>query len=515
MAGLLGDPNALKASVTRFAKGFSPAQLVIIGLLGAVGITGVVFFFKWVSTPTYGVLLAGLDPKDAAAVTAKLQSDGVSYKLASGGTTVLVPQSALDKERLSVAAAGLPAGSTSNSWAAFDKQGLTSSSFQQQVAYQRALESTLAASLQKIDGIRSAEVHLALPEKRLFTEDQKPARASVLVQADGTPSSGTVDAMTHLISSAVPDLDAKDVSITDGNGTLLTGGSDAAGTRLDEKRSGYEDALSAQVSSMFDTLLGPGHAVVRVNAEMDPSSTTVDSQVYDPKKTAVLSSTTSTEQYGPGGGKSTSGALTASPVTPTPGSSASSSNGYTKTDAQSTNGVSVTTSHQVTAPGGLKRLTVAVAVDSNVKNAPSTGQVQNLVSNAVGLDPKRGDTISVTMQSFAATAAAGKKAAAAGPGIVGTATSHLPQAVGGLVLLLVGLGLLKSVRHGTSTDVPLEQVTAAVEARRRAELMGTAPLGLPAGSVPAQRSDVDGPVASDDEVAGLLRGWLASSGPHQ
>jgi flagellar M-ring protein FliF len=175
------DADALKARALGAARAFSPSQLVIAGLLTIVGLTGAVFFLRWVSAPTYGVLLAGLDAKDASAVTAKLSADGVAYKLEGGGTTVLVPQSVLDKERIAVAAAGLPAGTTQDGWAAFDKQGLTSSSFQQQVAYQRALEATLAGSLQGIEGVRSAEVHLALPERRLFSAEQDPARASVLV----------------------------------------------------------------------------------------------------------------------------------------------------------------------------------------------------------------------------------------------------------------------------------------------------------------------------------------------
>jgi len=509
------DVDLVKARLTRALKGFSPAQLVIIGLLSALGVTGVVFFMKWVSAPTYGVLLAGLDPKDAAAVTTKLQSDGVSYKLSAGGTTVLVPQGSLDKERLSIAAAGLPAGSTSNSWAAFDKQGLTSSSFQQQVAYQRALESTLADSLQQIDGVRSAQVHLALSQQRLFTQDQQPARASVLIQTDSTPSSDAVDAMTHLIASAVPDLDPKDVSITDGNGTLLTGGTDAGSSKLLQARNSYEDQLSAQVTSMFDTLLGPGHAVVRVNAEMDNSSTTVDRQVYDPKHTVPLTSSTSTEKYAPGSGPATttSGTLGSTPTTAN--STRSTSSGYTKTDTQTSNGVSVETSHSVVAPGGVKRLTVAVAVDSHAKNLPTISEMQSMVANAVGLDPARGDVISVATPAFATTGSSAKKAAAASTSSMSALTSHLSQVLGGVVLLLVGLGLLRSVRRGSATEVPMEQVTAAVEARRRAELGGATPLALPAGSIPTPRVDGELTSALDgspDEVAGLLRGWLASTG---
>jgi flagellar M-ring protein FliF len=508
------NPDVLKARTMGVLKAFSPSQLVIAGLLGVLGLTGAVFFLRWVSAPTYGVLLAGLDAKDAAAVTAKLSSDGVSYQLGGGGTTVLVPQSVMDRERIAVAAAGLPAGSTQDGWAAFDKQGLTSSSFQQQVAYQRALEATLAGTLQQIQGVRSAQVNLALPEKRLFSENQEPARASVLVQTSGTLSSDTVDAMTHLVASAVPSLDPKDVSITDGSGTLLTGDS-STGSKSDAARRSYEDALSAQVTSMFDTLLGPGHAVVRVNAEMDTSNTTIDSQTYDPKNSVVLNSTKSTETYAPGTTAATAGgALTSAngagqvPATTT---TTSKANGYSKTDTSASNGVSVTTAHKVLAPGGVKRLTVAVAVDSNAKNAPARADIQAMVSNAVGLDTTRGDTIAVTTPAFLITTPA-KAVTAAKAGPLGMLTDYGPKALGALLLLFVGFGFLRAVKNGTSTELPASQVTAAVEAGRRSSTAA-----LPA--MPSQRpgsEDLLGVIdSSPDEVTGLLRGWLENAGASQ
>ncbi|MGZ6791358.1 MAG: flagellar basal-body MS-ring/collar protein FliF [Mycobacteriales bacterium] len=516
------DVDALKARAVSTLKGFSPSQLVIIGLLSVVGLTGGVFFLKWVSAPSYGVLLAGLDPKDAEAVTAKLSSDGVQYKLASGGSTVLVPQASIDAERMKVAAAGLPAGSTQDGWAAFDKQGLTSSSFQQQVAYQRALEATLAGSLQEIDGVKSAQVHLALPEKRLFSENADPARASVLVQTTGTLSDGTVDAMTHLIASAVPSLSPKDVSITDGSGTLLTGGSTSTG-KADTARRAYEDALTAQVTSMFDTLLGPGHAVVRINAEMDTSDKTIDTQVYDPKQSAVLSQTTSSEKYAPSGATTTTtgGAVTTASVTgATAGqtSTTGGNNGYTKADSSTTNGVSVTQTHEVVAPGGVKRLTVAVAVDSNAKNAPNAATITSLVAGAVGYDAKRGDTLSVSTPAFlmsssktAATAAAAK----AGP--LDLVSTYGPKALGGLLLLFVGFGFLRTVKRGTATDIPAEQVTAAIEAGKRGAVTGRRSAPALTGTVPSPRASSDDLLGvldeSPDEVAGMLRGWLANVGP--
>jgi flagellar M-ring protein FliF len=515
------DTDALKGRALAVLKGFSPSQLVIIGLLSVLGLTGAVFFMRWVSTPSYGVLLAGLDAKDAQAVTAKLSADGVAYKLASGGTTVLVPQGSLDKERIAVAAAGLPTGSTQDGWTAFDKQGLTSSSFQQQVAYQRALEATLAGTLQDIDGVSSAQVHLALPEKRLFAQDAEAPSASVLVQTDGTLPDATVEAMTHLVSSAVPDLSPKAVSITDGSGTLLTGDASTTG-KADTARRGYEEALSAQVTSMFDTLLGPGHAVVRVNAEIDRADKTIDSEVYDPKSAAVLTESRSSEVYSPSptASPSSGGAVTSAGATgANAGRSTSTAggNGYTKSDSSTTTGVSKTTSHEVVAPGGVKRLTVAVAVDSNAKNAPSSADISAMVAGAVGLDPKRGDTLSVTTPAFLIPDAKTSTAkAAAGAGPLDLVKDYGPKALGGLLLLFVGFGFTRTLKKGISTELSAEQVTAALASGKKSLPTRPAASALPAGSIPAARRSSDDLLGvldeSPDEVAGMLRGWLASTG---
>ncbi len=515
------DTDALKRKAVDTLRGFSASQIVIIGLLSVLGLTGAVFFMKWVSTPTYGVLLAGLDPKDAAAVTTKLQSDGVTYKLSNGGTTVLVPQGSLDKERLSVAAAGLPAGATQDGWANFDKQGLTSSSFQQQVAYQRALESTLGTSLTDISGVRSATVHLALPEKRLFSQDQDTARASVLLESSGTLPEGTVEAITHLVSSAVPGLAPKDVSITDSSGALLTGDGTSSG-RSDAARRSYEDTLSSQVTSMFDTLLGPGRAVVRVNAEIDTSNKTIDSETYDPKRVATLTASESKETYvpaadpspAPGGAVTTTTATGATTVT----TGASGAQGYTKSDLQTTTGVSKTIVHEDVAPGGIKRLTVTVAVDRNAKNAPPVADLQAMVASAVGLNTTRGDTLSVTTPAFLQVDPKATTVEAATPGALDLVKDYGPRGLGALLLLFVGFGFVRTLKRGTATELPADQVQAAVDAGRRGAVAPPArgsAAALPAGSVPAPRSQTDLLGVLDenpDEVAGMLRGWMANVG---
>lgn len=512
MAGL--DLTRLRARTAQLLTGFSSSQLVIIGLLTVVGLVGGVAFLRWVTAPTYGVLLAGLDAQDASAVTTKLTADGVPYRLAGGGATILIPTTSLDAERLAVASAGLPAGKTDSGWAAFDKIGVTSSSFQQQVAYQRALEAELSDSVAQVQGVRSAQVHLALPEKRLFVEDQQPARASVLVQTSGTLGQDAVNALTHLVASAVPGLSAADVSVTDSSGRLLTQDGKTPGIDSDQQaQTALESSLEARATSLFDTLLGPGHAVVRVNAELDQGNRTIDSETYDPKRTAVLSSSKSEERY-----RTAAGASPAPLVQPTasPSPAASpGSDGYVKVTQDVQNGVSRTVERQVLGPGSLKRLSVAVAVDRNAPNAPTAAEVQQLVANAVGLNPGRGDTIAVTTPAFLQSgpaSAGGNPASAKGLDL----RSLAPQVLGGVLLVLVAVGLLRAVRRGSAVDLPEAQVTAAITTAGGRDALPGAPAALPAGAVPAPRQARDGDLLgllddNPDEVAGLLRGWLASA----
>ncbi len=517
------DANALKDRLLRGLKGFSPSQMVIIGLLAAVAVVGAVAFLRWVNAPTYTVLLAGLEPKDAAAVTAQLDTDSVPYQLESGGTTVLVPAETVEAERLKLAAAGLPAEKTAAGWGAFDQQGVTSSSFQQQVAYQRAMEGTLGQTLTGIDGVRSATVHLALPEKKVFTEQQQPARASVLLDTTRTLDAGQVDAVTRLVASGVPGLAAEDVSVSDSSGRLLS--SDGAGGAQERQaQTALEGELTAKANTMLDQLLGPGRAVVRVTAETDSAKKTVDSEVFDDEKRVVLRENTSEEAY-----TSPNGAAGGTLTDPQQ-QQQNATNNYSKEQAGREWGNSRTVTKTEEAGGGIKRLTVAVAVDRNAPNAPTAAEVRDLVANAVGFDATRGDTIAVSTPSFLQ---APEPPVEVPPGAAGSATSLAPTVLGGILLVLVALGFLRTVRRGSSKELPAAQVTAALA---EAEAQAALPAGagrddneddevaaLAAGrqleALPGPRTAADERAdllslvdENPDEVAQLLRGWLASTG---
>lgn len=502
------DVQGLKDRAVQSLKAFSPSQIAILGVLGVVAVVAALGFLSWVNTPTYQVLLAGLDAKDASAVTAQLEADGVEYQLEAGGTTVLVPADKLAAERLAVAAAGLPAAKTESGWAVFDQQGMTSSSFQQQVAYQRAMEGTLGSTLTGIDGVDAATVHLALPEKSLFTEQQQPTRASVLLTTRGSLDGGAVDAVTRLVASSVPGLAPEDVSVSDDKGNLLSASD--GGASGGEAQAALEDQLAVRATTMLDTLLGPGRAVVRVTAELDTASTSTDSEVYDDSKATVLSETGSLETYTAPPGTTAEGVLT----TPAPLDGATGSGDYRKEQTSKERGVSRTVTSLKDGPGGVKRLTVAVAVDAGAPNAPTQAELRDLVSNAVGLDPARGDTIAVTTPAFVQPEVDETVEAAGGP--MGSIGAIAPSVLGGVLLLLVALGFLRTLKRGSSSEVPADEVTAALaSAGSPPALAAGGAKELPAG-LAKRPQDAEGLVElvdeHPDEVTNLLRGWLAHSG---
>src|SRR3954467_13351372 len=160
----------LRRKASQTMSCFSTGQKVITGLAVVALAMGGMFFSSWASKPTYTPLFSNLQPSDAAAVTQKLTSNKVPYKLADGGQTVMVPQNQVYQQRLNLSASGLPTGGTQG-YSLLDKQGITTSEFRQRVDYQRALEGELSKTISVIDGVAAATVHLVIPPDDVFAND--------------------------------------------------------------------------------------------------------------------------------------------------------------------------------------------------------------------------------------------------------------------------------------------------------------------------------------------------------
>jgi flagellar M-ring protein FliF len=543
------DVNALKERAGKLTKSFNPAQLVVIGLLTVVALIGAMAFMKWASAPSYSVLFTDLDAKAASSVVEKLKADGVPYQLSNEGTAVMVPTAKVYDLRLSLSSAGLPEGGTVG-YELLDKHGLTTSEFTQKVDYQRAVEGELARTLMALDGVDNASVHLAVPENRLFTDDKEATRASVLLKTSTALGDDAVQSIVNLVASSVPNLAPADVTVADTSGRVLSSSgttSGAASTRQIELADQYQRQLSSDASAMLTQVFGPGHAVVRVSAQLNFDETERSTETYSQTEPKVLKEQTASEKF-TGSGTPPGGTLG---VTGAPASTTGTGNNYEKNDASKEYGVDRVVETAKVAPGKVQRLSAAVVLDGSAQPVPEAAKVEKLVAAALGLDTARGDTIVVDTIGFdqsVATAAKEAKAKAAGQASTTTMMSYVRTGVGSLALLLVLFFLARGLKQKKTEPVALPEigpgsVAAAIAAAQTAagntlghsELPASIPAlvgagaaglaqGLPAGlaASPTVPGQVPLPAVGhgeDDllrlidqqpeEMAVLLRSWLA------
>lgn len=413
-------PVAVKDLFGRLAayvKGFSAAQRTIAILVIAALVLGGFALASWLGKASYAPLFTGLAATDAASVTDQLQTDGVPYQLTDGGATILVPQGSVYSERLKAASNGLPA-SNEGGYSLLDKMGVTSSEFQQDVTYKRAMEGELAKTIGAMDGVETATVQLAIPEKTVFVSEEKDPTASVFIATKNGAELSTdqVQAIVHLTSAAVEGMQPTDVSVVDSKGqTLSAVGTGATGSGADQAAD-YDAATSKKVQDLLDTTLGVGNASVVVSATMNQNSGTRTSESYTTPTTGpvALNESSSTEQYGSGSGAAGSGATgvlgpdnIAVPNGTASTGTGTGDDGYTNESATKNNAVDHTTETTQLPAGGLDRQTISVALNSKagaVQNA-NLQSINDLVAAAAGVDTARGDQVRVAMMDFDTSAA--------------------------------------------------------------------------------------------------------------
>jgi flagellar M-ring protein FliF len=414
----------------------------------AASIALVVGLFLWSSSPDYRVLFSNLSEKDAGAVTTTLQQMNVSYKTEAGGT-LLVPADQVYDLRFKLAAQGLPKGGAVG-FELMDAAKLGMTQFQEQVTYQRGLEGELARSIQSLSPVESARVHLAIPKPSVFIRDRQAPSASVLVNmhAGRALDPGQVQAIVHLVSSSVPELSPKHVTVVDQAGNLMTAKNDNGTPQgLDASQLDYlrqmESYYAQRIEAIVSPIVGQGNVRAEVRADLDFSQSEATSESYKPNPTpdaqAIRSQQSVEDINGAGGNQAQGvpGALTnqppgpaAAPTTAPPGANAGPNAGPTAAPAgQAGAGASVrkestvnfeldkTIRHVKDPVGRVKRLSVAVVVNYRAaipgpegepgKPTPLTAQeleqINNLVREAMGFSQERGDTVNVVNAAFTET----------------------------------------------------------------------------------------------------------------
>ncbi|WP_433298489.1 flagellar basal-body MS-ring/collar protein FliF [Actinoplanes sp. CA-030573] len=527
--------------ITDTFRSFTPGQKAVTIAAVIALVVGGYFFATWASKPTYSILFNNLSTKDASAIVQSLQKSGTSYELANDGQTVLVPQDQVNDLRLSLSGEGLP-GDAGTGYALLDQQGITTSDFMQHTNYQRALEGELSNTIKSIDGVEAATVHLVIPQKDVFSDDQDQPTASVLVASSQTQplSSQQVQAIVHLVASSVEGLDPTEVTVAGADGKILsTGGGAAVGTGGDSGNESqtlaFQNRMSQSLQNMLDSVVGPGHAVVTTTAELDFDQTQTTSKSYnaDPSLPA-LSESNSREAYN-GAGNCAGGVLGPDNVSGPACTTGTTGTGqYENSNSVKNNAINETNEVRKSAPGSIKKLNVAVLLDSTTAGTVDPAQVQQLVTAAAGIDATRGDTIAVSAMPFDTSAAQAAqnalKAATAADQSAKQMSLIKTGALAAVILALLFLAWRASRRSKKRKALTpeerkhLEDMQAALENQRLQELnqaipaqmLEAAPESFVNNEAREERVREIEQMVKDqpDEMAVLLRGWLAADSTH-
>ncbi|HSO46068.1 MAG TPA: flagellar basal-body MS-ring/collar protein FliF, partial [Rhodoferax sp.] len=503
----------------------------------------------WGQQPEYRVLFSNFSDRDGGAIVAELEKMNVPYKYSEGGGAVLVPADRVHDARLKLAAQGLPKGGNVG-FELLENQKLGSSQFVERVNFQRAMEGELARSIESVSAVQSARVHLAMPKDSVFVSEQKMPTASVLLNLypGRALDAQQVSAIVHLVASSVPELPLKNVTIVDQNGNLLSDTSKSPSTTgMDPGQIKYVQELQQDVVkrivSIISPIVGTDNVRAEATADVDFSRTEQAVESFKPNQTpdamAIRSQQTSESLNTSGMPGGVPGALTNQPTAPatapivapannakTPPAAPATVPNNTQKDATTNYEVDKTIQYVQQGVGGLKRLSVAVVVnfkkttDKNGKvkmtplTANETAQITNLVKEAMGFNPTRGDTLNVVNSAFASPELESipETPLWKEPGTLQTAKDVGKDLLIGIALLLLYLRVLKPMlkkisepaAHAPAMD-PHVHTTPQMEAGMGEGSHGSR--GYQDGLARAQK------LANEDPrvVANIVKTWVGSN----
>lgn len=388
-------------------NGLEIGQKLGIIILGAVTLIAVSFFVMKSMEPNWTVLYSDLSTQDAAAVSESLKKSGYPYKLSADKKSVLVPQEMQDDLRIFVAENDLIQDS-SPGFELLDDMQLGSTDFKNKLTKQRIYQGELTRSIERMSGIRKARVQIADPERSVFSErDEAPTASVMLILEPGYKlKTSQVKAIKNLVAYAIPRLTPDRVFLTDQSGNNLSDEMEKNSNDIESYKTNYENQTAKKIQSVLDKIVGPDNSSVQVSADIDFNSTrsTIESYlpVGDSQQGVMTSSQTETENYenpNPNGPGVTTG--TNNPP-PQPNAAGQPKNlNYQKQKTAATYSVSKEVKQIIYAPGSVKRMTIAVAVNKILTNEEKD-ELQKLVVSASGADLNRGDIINITSLEFSA-----------------------------------------------------------------------------------------------------------------
>jgi flagellar M-ring protein FliF len=393
----------LIAQLAAIWKKLSLQQKIVTSALVFFTVFGLIGLLVWAQSGSgkmggdagYKVLYSDLELEEAGAMTEQLQKSNYQYKLENGGRTITVPVKQLYEIRIALAREGLPK-SHGLGYEIFDKTNFGMTDFVQKMNARRALEGELQRTIEGLEEVKQARVHIVVPEPTIFLEAQKDAKASVVVQCKPGRQIGKdqIRGISFLVSSSVDGLKPENVSIVDYEGKLLTSpftqeDNVLAGSQNMELQQNIERNLENKVSQMLTGILGPSKAYVKVAADLDFDRVEKNLEQYNPESKVIRSEerVDETTKNAPDGDNQKERSLT----------------NYE---------IDKTVQHIMQEVGNINRLTISVAVDGKYKKdkkgelsyvartVEEMGTIEGIVKNAVGYDLARGDQIAVSQVQF-------------------------------------------------------------------------------------------------------------------
>jgi flagellar M-ring protein FliF len=464
------------------------------------------------SKPSMALLYAGLESSVAGDVVTAIEARGVLYEVR--GASIFVDSSERDTLRMMLASDGLPSNSTQGYELLDSLSGFGTTSQMFDAAYWRAKEGELARTISANPLVRSARVHLANPSSQPF-QRQARATASVTVNtSQGTLSGAQAQGIKFLVASAVAGLNPEDVSVIDGRGTLVDavdGGTESSGdnSRAADMRSSVERMIEARV--------GKGAAVVEVSMEVVTERESFTERKFDPDSRVAIS--TDTEERTTSSNNQNNPSVTVASNLPANGADGGgSSSNNSETRERINYEVSEITREVTRAPGAIKRLSVAVLIDGIRSQDPTTGEtvwaprseeelvsLRELVSSAVGLNPERGDTLTLKTMEFEPVLVEGTVVEASIiSGLQIDLMTIIQLAVLSVVALVLGMFVIRPILSSIVASAPPKALPAPA-----AELPGLPAPGLapppPMASIPIPQPQAAIPIP---EMPPMMGGGL-------
>lgn len=407
-------PSSAWQQVTGLYAGMAPAQRRLIGIVAAGAFVAFAYLLvSQITAPPYKVLARGLLPEDQQAAVSALESEQIAYKLGPGGT-VLVAEDMVHQARMQLATSVMPSGRLVG-FELFDTSEIGRSSFAEKINYHRALQGELSRTIQHLNAIQRARVHLVIPQRRLFEDDEVQPSASVVLtlKPGATLGRKQVDAIRQLVSGAIERLEIGQVSIVDQTGRMLAKAEDDGWVSEEslEYQQKFESNLERRVVTLLEPVAGHGRVRAQVAAELDFSHVIETEEKYNPESQVVRSEREKTDKSTnqdrlaggvPGVASNLPGASGAS-------STSGSSGSAQKSDHTKNYEIDKSTLRRETPHVRIQRLSVAVVVDSGTDDQAigeaALANYRKIVAKAVGADVARGDAVEVVAMPFFVSAA--------------------------------------------------------------------------------------------------------------